>query len=299
VLVVTWDDAVSFAAGCRRKKAKTYRLPTEAEWEYACRAGTTTRFWSGDKEDDLKAVANIADASAQEEMGDVFWTMDWDDGYPFTSPWASSSRTPSAARHDRKRLEWCADWHDKDYPKGPVQDPQGPAKGTLHITRAAPGALSPNFAVRPFATARTSYRSDCVGFRWCKSCRNRADSMISPDQGRLKKRMFPISPLRPSSAFQPLGDGANKSTAACNSSAISAASTSGVRQAFRILQAFILDPEDVEVQLVALDEFFVRVAAPAPLRLVSLQVGLRRCRLPGLKQVHEFVEIGPLQRLGL
>ena len=62
VVNVDWNDAVAFCKWLSGKKGKTYRLPTEAEWEYACRAGTTTRYYSGDDPEMLAKVGNVADA---------------------------------------------------------------------------------------------------------------------------------------------------------------------------------------------------------------------------------------------
>ena len=54
---VSWEEAVEFCARLSAKEGKTYRLPTEAEWEYACRAGTTTKWYCGDEKDELGRVA--------------------------------------------------------------------------------------------------------------------------------------------------------------------------------------------------------------------------------------------------
>ncbi len=58
VVIVSWNDAVAFCAWLSKKEGKTYRLPTEAEWEYACRAGTMTRYSSGDDPETLATVGN-------------------------------------------------------------------------------------------------------------------------------------------------------------------------------------------------------------------------------------------------
>src|SRR5262249_48195029 len=63
VVNVRWNDAVAFCQWLSKKEGKTYRLPTEAEWEYACRTGTTKRFSFGDADADLKEYANVADRS--------------------------------------------------------------------------------------------------------------------------------------------------------------------------------------------------------------------------------------------
>ena len=59
VVCVSWNDAVAFCKWLSGKEGKTYRLPTEAEWEYACRAGTTTRYYSGDDPETLAKVGNV------------------------------------------------------------------------------------------------------------------------------------------------------------------------------------------------------------------------------------------------
>ena len=86
VVNVSWNDAVEYCKWLSRKEGKTYRLPTEAEWEYACRAGTTTRYYSGDDPETLAKVGNVADAAAKAQFPDWTRTIKASDGYVFTAP---------------------------------------------------------------------------------------------------------------------------------------------------------------------------------------------------------------------
>jgi sulfatase modifying factor 1 len=168
VVIVSWNDAAAFCAWLSKKEGKTYRLPTEAEWEYAARAGTKTRFNAGDKEDDLKAAGNIADASLKKKWADAIWATQWDDGFPFTAP-VGKFQANGFGLHDMHGnvWEWCSDWYGEDYyGKSPKQDPQGPLRGKERVSRGGAWSTQPKFCRSAFRDwHEPSYRSDCVGFR--------------------------------------------------------------------------------------------------------------------------------------
>ena len=121
---VSWDDAVAYCKKLSEKEGKTYRLPTEAEWEYACRAGTKTMWSFGDDE---------------KVLGDYAWyrrnAWDIDEKYAHQV----GLKKPNAfGLHDMHGnvYEWCHDYNDRDYyQQSPTNDPQGPAFGSFRVLR--------------------------------------------------------------------------------------------------------------------------------------------------------------------
>lgn len=131
VVNVSWNDAMEFCKWLSRKESKTYRLPTEAAWEYACRAGTTTRYYHGNDSEGLEKVANVSDAAFEAKFPGLKGLIQAGDGYAYTSPVGSFSpnRFGLCDMHGNV-WEWCADWYDADYyAKSPTSDPAGPATG--------------------------------------------------------------------------------------------------------------------------------------------------------------------------
>ena len=117
-------------------EGKRYGLPTEAQWEYACRAGTTTRYWCGDDPEGLATVANVADGTAKAKYPQ--WaTIEAKDGFVFTAPVGRYQPNPFGLCDMHGNVwEWCADWFDKEYYKqSPRDDPAGPTVGSNRVNR--------------------------------------------------------------------------------------------------------------------------------------------------------------------
>jgi formylglycine-generating enzyme required for sulfatase activity len=86
VVCVSWQDTQEFCRWLTEKTNATYRLPTEAEWEYACRAGTLTTFWAGMSVSRLEGAANASDVSLKALFLKAGRSAPWIDGFPFTAP---------------------------------------------------------------------------------------------------------------------------------------------------------------------------------------------------------------------
>ena len=159
---VTWDKAVAFCEWLSKKEGKTYRLPTEAEWEYACRAGTKTLFNTGDTLPDghQKWFGEENYRGVYFPPGPMPREYDWRSvGKPTVGPKQGqviglshpveelrsggagalrvAQKTPNAwGLHDMHGnvAEWCRDWHGP-YESGAQTDPLGRADGDCRVFR--------------------------------------------------------------------------------------------------------------------------------------------------------------------
>lgn len=169
VVNVTWNDAQALARWLSRTEGHHYRLPTEAEWEYACRAGTRTLYPHGNDPQGLATAANTFDQKTA-----PLWprwqqhALKGNDGHAFTAP--VGSYAPNAfGLHDMlgNAWEWVADWHgDNYYATSPRNDPQGPADGNVRVRRGGSWHTWPFYArcgYRNWNTPQTRY--PLVGMR--------------------------------------------------------------------------------------------------------------------------------------
>ncbi len=136
---VSWGDAVEF---CRRLSALpaeksagcVYRLPTEAEWEYACRAGTTTDSSFGDDWKRFGEYAWYGDNSTYPKTGGFLGKL-FSSAQIFHHPIGEKKPNPWGLYDMHGNVwEWCSDWYE-DYPRGSVTDPTGPSSGSYRVYR--------------------------------------------------------------------------------------------------------------------------------------------------------------------
>jgi formylglycine-generating enzyme required for sulfatase activity len=109
-------------------------LPSEAQWEYGARGGTTTRWWTGDDRESLRGKVNLADQAAKRAGGPWDSIADWpdfDDGWACHAP-VGTLPANAYGLHEvvGNVYEWCVDGHAQ-FPKAKQQDPVAPWKGAL------------------------------------------------------------------------------------------------------------------------------------------------------------------------
>jgi formylglycine-generating enzyme required for sulfatase activity len=144
---VSWNDAMEFCKRLSSREQKAYRLPTEAEWEYACRAGGKEAF---------------AGTGQMDDMG-------WYEGNSGGETHAVASKRPNSwglfDLHGNV-AEWCADYYSQEYPDGDTVDPTGPREGKARVVRGGSYAY---FAASCRCAARSSlpeaYQVSYTGFR--------------------------------------------------------------------------------------------------------------------------------------
>lgn len=155
VLNVSWGDAVAMTRWLSQVEGKRYRLPTEAEWEYACRAGSKSHYDNGNDPQQLPKVANVFDIDSTKNWPQwKAYAVQTSDGYPFTSPVGSFA--PNAfGLHDMvgNAWEWVSDRYQQDYyAASPINNPPGPDTGSRRVRRGGSWHTWPLYA-------RCSYRN--------------------------------------------------------------------------------------------------------------------------------------------
>ncbi len=150
---VSWDDARAFIQQLSQKTGQAYRLPTEAEWEYACRAGSDKAYCFGNDAGDLGRYAwydNNADAVGEDHAHAVAQKL--------PNTWGLYDMHGNV-------WEWCQDWKG-DYPSGHVTDPTGPTSGANRVLRGGSWDFVAGYCRSAYrAGLNPGYRLRFYGFR--------------------------------------------------------------------------------------------------------------------------------------
>jgi len=158
---VSWDDCQEFIKKLREKDKKAYRLPTEAQWEYSCRAGTKTPFHFGE--------------TISTEQANYNGNFTYGDGKKGkyrekTTPVGSFPANAFGLFDMHGNVwQWCEDWYG-DYPQKDVTDPQGPEKGQYRVLRGGSWRTPPGYCRSAYRRRHgPGGRNNLYGLRVCFS----------------------------------------------------------------------------------------------------------------------------------
>ena len=194
---VSWDGAVAYCKKLSEKEGKTYRLPTEAEWEYACRAGTEARWSFGNDE---------------KELGDYAWYLNNAQGigdrYAHQIKQKKSNAFGLYDMHGNV-WEWCHDYYEEDYYKqSPTSNPQGPESGSSRVLRGGSWSL---YTRNTRSADRDAFGHDSrnyfSGFRVVRELENSAAKTVATE--RLAAKLLPASLQEGLVAYYPFNGNAN------------------------------------------------------------------------------------------
>jgi formylglycine-generating enzyme required for sulfatase activity len=179
VVGITWDDAVAYCAWLSEQTGERYALPTEAQWEYACRAGTTTRWSCGDDE---RALAEHAWYSANADgklhpvaqkrpnpwglydmHGNVWeWCTDW-----FSEDYYQQlAASPERAREAARKRSSVREQRSSEATRTAIENPAGPESGSLRVFRGGSWYHDAVYCRSAFRLGSVpSYRRHVLGFR--------------------------------------------------------------------------------------------------------------------------------------
>ena len=157
VVCVSWNNAQAFCRWLSQKTGKTVRLPTEAQWEYACRAGTTTPFSTGE---------TISTDQANYDGTYCYGNGNKGEYREKTLPVGSLPANPWGLYDMHGNVwEWCQDWYG-EYDSSSVADPEGPRNGTSRVWRGGSQENEPQLCRSAYRiTISPAYTYYTIGFR--------------------------------------------------------------------------------------------------------------------------------------
>jgi len=170
VVCVSWEDSKQYLKWLNKQTGKSYRLLSEAEWEYVAKAGTYSKWSFGNNKKDLKFYANIAD-----KLTDYPWKEKWNDGHKYTAA-VGSYKANQFGVYDMygNVWEWCEDSYSKNYENTPRD---GRANNMKHSKKVFRGASWINFPTSTRSANRffdiSTSRYNVIGFRIARTLKKK------------------------------------------------------------------------------------------------------------------------------